>query len=156
MTEGFSGEGSPTDDPVVTARVVRRFNAPVERVFDAWLDQRSVGRWLFATADGTVVRAELDPRVGGRYTIVDNRAGEDALHTGKYLEIDRPRRLMFTLAVDEDSTAADRVTVEFEPRGERESELAITHVMDPEYAEFVERTETGWRGVLDRLAEVVA
>lgn len=152
MTEGFTGEGPSTDDPMVTAHATRHFPAPAERVFDAWLDQRTVGRWLFATPEGEVIRAELEPHEGGRYVIVDRRDAGDAWHGGRYLTIDRPRRLVFTLSVDEHSTEADRITVEFQPRDNGECDVAVTHAMSPDNEEYVERTAEGWRGILDRLA----
>jgi uncharacterized protein YndB with AHSA1/START domain len=138
----------------VQVRVTHRFTASAERVFDAWLDAGTVGQWLFATPTGQVVRAEIDPRVGGRYVIVDRRDGEDVEHTGEYLEIDRPRRLVFTLAVPKYSQDADRVTIDIVPL-ETGCELTLTHEMRPEWAEYASQTESGWTGILDKLAEVL-
>src|SRR4029450_4243428 len=92
-----------------SVRIVRRFNYPAERVFDAWLDPALAGKWLFATSSGQMVRAEIDPRVGGRFTFTDRREGEDVEHSGEYLEIDRPSRLVFTFGVPKYSADLDRV-----------------------------------------------
>jgi hypothetical protein len=56
---------SMSTDPSINARVTRRFNAAPQPVFDAWLDSRSAGKWLFATAMGQIVCVEIDARAGG-------------------------------------------------------------------------------------------
>jgi uncharacterized protein YndB with AHSA1/START domain len=89
-------------------QVSRRFSASAERVFDAWLDVERARRWLFATASGEIVRAELDPRVGGRFVLVDRREGEDVEHVGEYVEIERPRRLVFTFGIPRKSPGLAR------------------------------------------------
>ncbi|MFP3940234.1 MAG: SRPBCC domain-containing protein [Thermoanaerobaculia bacterium] len=140
-----------TTDTRVEFRMTRRFDASPERVFDAWLDPDKAGRFLFATPEGEMVRVEIDPREGGRYSIVERRDGEDVEHVGEYLEIDRPRRLVFTLGVPKYSEAVDRVTVEVAP-AEGGSELTLIHQVSPEWADDVEE---GWTMILDGLGEVV-
>lgn len=51
--------------------VKRLFAASPERVFDAWLEPDAARKWLFATENGTIVRCEIDAKVGGRFTVTD-------------------------------------------------------------------------------------
>jgi uncharacterized protein YndB with AHSA1/START domain len=138
----------PPSAQKIPVQVTHRFSASAERVYDAWLDPARVGRWLFATPTGTVVRAEIDARVGGRFHIVDRRDGEDVLHTGEYLELDRPRRLVFTFGVPKYSPEFDRVTVEIKPAGSG-CELTLTHDVTPQWADGA---RGGWVGILEALA----
>ncbi len=140
-----------TAEAPVKVRVTRRFSAPPERVFDAWLDPEKAGRFLYATEEGEMVRVEIDARVGGRYSIVERRDGQDVEHTGEYLEIDRPHRLVFTLQVPLYSELVDRVTVEIEP-ADGGCELTLIHETSPEWAD---QAGDGWKMILDTLAEVL-
>ena len=49
---------------------------------------------------GDIRRIEIDARVGGQFFFSDLRDGEEARHWGKYLELDRPRKIVFTWIVD--------------------------------------------------------
>ena len=139
--------GSGTDR--VSVRVARRFEQPPERVFDAWLDPKSAGKWLFATPAGQMVRVEIDPRASGKFVFVDRREGEDIEHTGEYLELDRPRRLVFTFVVPKFSNESTRIAIDIAP-SETGCELMLIHEdVLPEYAS---RTEAGWNGILEALA----
>ncbi len=135
-------------EPAASLSVSRRFDASAERVFDAWLDPEKASRWLFATPTGRMVRVEIDPRVGGSFTFV-RRDGEDVEHVGEYLEIDRPRRLVFTFAVPRFSPVFTRVSVDIVPHGAG-CELTLTHEGVP--PEWAERTKEGWAGILGGLA----
>jgi len=147
-------KGGDVPEGRVTVRVARHFAAPAGRVFDAWLDRERAGKWLFATPAGTMVRVEIDPRVGGAFTLVDRRGGEDVEHTGEYLEMDRPRRLAFNFRVPKFSNDATRIAIDIAPAEDSGCELTLVH--EGVYPEYAERTETGWNGILDALAKALA
>lgn len=131
-----------------TVCVTRQFTASAERVFDAWLDPAKAGKFLFATAAGEMIRVEIDARVGGKFAFVDRRDGGDIEHVGEYLEIDRPRRLVFTFSVPKFSAESTRVAIDIVPL-ESGCELTLTHEgVLPDYAS---RTESGWGMILDGL-----
>ncbi|MGD0628537.1 MAG: SRPBCC domain-containing protein [Terracidiphilus sp.] len=134
-------------------RVTRHFNASPERVFDAWLDPKTACKWLFATPTGQMVRVEIDARVGGHFIIVDRRNGEDVEHSGEYLEIDRPRRLVFTFGVPKYSPLFNEVTIEIQP-AESGCDLTLTQTDVPD--EYLKSNEKGWIGILVGLAESLA
>jgi uncharacterized protein YndB with AHSA1/START domain len=100
-----------------------------------------------------MVRVEIDARVGGSFVIVDRRNGEDVEHTGEYLEIERPRRLVFTFGVPKYSPLFTKVTIEIEPAASG-SDLTLTQENVP--PEYLGRNEKGWIGILVGLAEFIA
>jgi uncharacterized protein YndB with AHSA1/START domain len=138
--------------PAAQVRVSRRFAGSPERVFDAWLDPATARKFLFATPTGQLVRADIDPRVGGKFVFVDRRDGEDVEHTGEYVEIDRPRRLVFQFAVPKYSPVVTRVTVEIIPAASG-VDLRLTH--DGVLPEYEEKTREGWTRILEGLAAAV-
>jgi uncharacterized protein YndB with AHSA1/START domain len=133
----------------VSLKVTRSFDASAERVFDAWLDRERAGKFLFATPTGQMVRVDIDARVGGAFLFVDRRDGEDVEHKGTYLEIDRPRRLVFTFSVPKYSAEVTRVTIEIKPQG-KGCELVLTH--DGVLPEWSSQTQSGWGTILEALA----
>jgi len=64
------------------------------------------------------------------------------------LEIDRPRRLVFTFAVPHYSPQATRVTLDLVPSG-KGCELTLTH--ENVLPEWTEQTQQGWGMILDAL-----
>ena len=140
----------------VTVRVQRRFDAPAERVFDAWLDPQTAGRWLFATPEGEMVRVEIDARVGGRFAFTDRRAGDDVEHTGEYLEIDRPKRLAFSFVVPKFSSEPSRIQIDLAPAASAPESTLLTLAHEGVFAEYATRTEEGWKGILEGLERTLA
>lgn len=140
--------------PATSVRVVQRFAAPPARVFDAWLDPVWIGKWMFGPAlrDEEVLRIEVDPRVGGAFSFVVRRQGRELDHLGRYLEIDRPRRLVFTWGVDS-AEAADRSRVEIDIAPlSAGCELTLVHHLHPDWLAYAERTQAGWTKMVGVLA----
>ena len=135
-------------------QISRRYDEAPEPVFDAWLDPEHAGRWLFATPTGRMVRVEMDARVGGRFTITRRDEGDDTEHVGEYLEVDRPRRLVFTFGVPryDEGAPPTRVTVHVEP-DRSGCLLTLTHEGVP--AEWTAQTLEGWEKILEGLAREI-
>jgi len=129
----------------VTISVARRFGAPAERVFDAWLDPAVAGRWLFATATRPMTLVEIDARVAGSFRFAERSEGRLTQHTGEYLEIVPPRRLAFTLAVGSRPQVLTRVAVEIAPV-KSGCALMLTHAGLP--SDLAVQTESRWTGIL--------
>jgi uncharacterized protein YndB with AHSA1/START domain len=141
-------------DDKVLVRVTHRFAASAERVYDAFLDPGQASTFMFATAMGQIVRCEIDARAGGTFTIVDRRNGEDVVHTGRYVALERPRRIVFTLSVEKYSKETDTVTIEI-TRLRKGCEVTLSHEMKAEYAPFQDRAREGWTGILDVAAKLL-
>lgn len=138
--------------PVV--RVQRRYAHAPERVFDAFLDPRTAGRFLFRTDGGELIRCEVEPRVGGRFTITERRGEEAAEHLGEFVQIDRPRRLVFLFGTQGWDGDFDEITIDIAPVAEG-CELTLTHPMKPQWADWRERVTNGWSHMLEGLARAL-
>jgi uncharacterized protein YndB with AHSA1/START domain len=135
-------------DTVAVVRVRRRLAAAPERVFAAWTDPAMVAIWMPAPEEGEMVRAELDLRVGGRFRFVVRRQGEEIAHEGEYLEIDPPRRLVFTWTVPRYGAGMSRVAIDI-VASDRETALILSH--EPVTADLVTQTRRGWIAIVDAI-----
>lgn len=141
----------------VNVIVKKTFSASPERVYDAWLDTEQLARWMFGPSvrDEEIVSLKSDGRIGGAFSFIVNRQGQAIDHAGEYLELDRPKRLVFTWGVPQFSSESSRVLIDIEPDGNG-SRLTLTHELSPQSADFASRTEAGWTKMLDILNEVLA
>lgn len=139
-------------DPIV--KVTRIFDAIPELVFDAWLDAALIGKWMFGPSvrDEEIVSLQLEPKVGGRFSFLVERQGEEIEHSGQYFEIDPPRRLVFSWGIVGGDSSCVAVEVAGDENG---SELILTHFMHPDWADHMEQTRAGWTHMLDKLAEAL-
>jgi uncharacterized protein YndB with AHSA1/START domain len=137
-----------------TLRLVRVFDAPRERVFDAWADEAQFIQWM--CPPGVVVdEASLDVRPGGSWRVRGHRPDRTFATSGRYVEVKRPERLVFTWAhhssADFDAPRGHETTVrlEFRPVGSR-TELTLIH---GPFADMPSRQDhnDGWSGSFDKL-----
>jgi uncharacterized protein YndB with AHSA1/START domain len=138
----------------VRIRVEKHFRHPRERVSDAFLDPARVGEWLFHTLDGVMEQIEYDPRPGGSFAIFERRGQELARHFGRFVEVERPERVVFDFWVDEAPDQPTRVTVTFTAE-DGGSMATLTHDLDAAWAAYGEQTTAGWTMILDALARVL-
>jgi uncharacterized protein YndB with AHSA1/START domain len=120
---------SPND---LSLTLSRRINAPVEKVYNAWLDPATLTRF-FTNCEGiSLAKAETDPRVGGRYLLMMNNGTKDIPHTGTFMTL-------------EGST----VTLDLVPDGSA-TLLTLTHVRF-ENESSRDGHRGGWTAILDGL-----
>jgi len=147
-------------------RITRIFDAPVQAVWNAWTDPEQFGAW-FGPVSMKAVMCEIDPKVGGAWRLIgegknipgSNRPSDLVRPTvsGKYLEIEPPRRLVFTFAWHEkDDFASPRgaesvVTILFNPVGERTEMVFTQAVFKDEQA--LAAHNLGWTDSFDKLGD---
>jgi len=136
----------------VKAQVTYRFTAPAEAVFDAWITANKVRHW-FGPGLGEMSRIAIDARVGGAFLFGQLRGMEDVHHVGKYKEVERPTRLVFTWEV-KGTPHSSVVSIDIAPTGDG-CELTLTHSLHAQWADYREKAEASWRKNLDAMAAAI-
>lgn len=150
------GEDSTTAS-VIVKKIV---NADRERVFEAWTNPEMMQHW-FVGAKGRA-QVAVDLRVGGEYSNEMFIEGKGTcqeegppsgryLHHGKYLEIIRPERLVFSW----NSPFVQNTTVTVELREvESGTEVTITHQLNA--PSECEGHRGGWTYALGSLGDFLS
>jgi len=111
--------------------IERAFSAPRDAVFRAWVDPEVLRRWWGAGPDWTSPAVDIDLRPGGRYRLsMQDPSGSVRTVGGKYVEVDPPRRLVYTWAWETHGAADDAltlVTVEFHEAAPGQTTVVLTH-----------------------------
>ena len=139
----------------LTINIHKTINAPIEKVFDAWLNARMLSKFMRGMPDMPESDVETDAREGGSFTIIMHYRGEKIPHTGKYLEISRPDKLVFTWASQYSVVDNSTVTLNFTRIDDNKTNISLSHV---KFIDEESRSghEEGWGNVLDKLNEVMS
>lgn len=123
--------------------------ATPEEVFSAWTTPGAMASWMSPVGRA---EAEVDLREGGAFHVVMVGSDLHIEHTGTFLELDPPGRLVFTWVSPYTGPQPSRVTVELHPHPEG-TRLVLIHDHLPD--DVVESHRDGWDTMLGRLAEVL-
>ena len=126
--------------------VSRTIPAPVENVFDVWMDPKTPGGPWFG-AD----RLILNPVVDGLIYLAVKYEGRTWPHYGRFIVIDRPHQVEYTWVSEGTRGVESVVAVTFEPRG-NQTEVTLRHSGVPD-DETGRQHQEGWTWVLSMLAE---
>src|SRR5262245_37703947 len=107
--------------------LVRRYKAPVEKVFAAFTNPEKIKAWWGPAPSDVTYLAEADLRIGGAFRVAFRTAeGEDHEVRGMYREIETNERLVFSWAWRTTPERESQVTLTFAPMG-AETELTLRH-----------------------------
>lgn len=139
--------------------VTRSFNGPARIVFEAWVKPELFQRWWAPRSFGVyLVAYEADVRTGGAYRLVMGHPSleQPMAFFGRYIEVTRPARLVWTN--DEGAEGGAVTTVTFE-----ESDGAtqvVVHELYPSKEALDEAiasgSTSGWGEQFDQLDALIA
>lgn len=141
----------------LTAIAAQTFAVPPRRVYDAILDPAMIARFMFGPLlrEEEIIHIRNEPRVGGAFSFKVRRGGTEIDHIGTYIELDPPRRIIFTWSIaglGDDNPSV--VTIDIAATADGCS-LRLVHEMDDKWADFIDRSRAGWEKMLGVLATLL-
>jgi uncharacterized protein YndB with AHSA1/START domain len=125
-----------------TITVQNTVNAPVEKVWNLWIDPAHITKWAAASDDWHTTRAENDVRPGGKFlSRMEAKDGSFGFDFGGVYDEVRPNEyIAYTLG------DGRKVTIEFTPEGDS---TKIVQIFEPESQNPHEMQQGGWQAILD-------
>ena len=137
----------------LSVNISKTINAPIEKVFDAWLDPLMLTQFILPAPGMAQPQVENDAREGGHFSIIMQVGDERIPHTGTYLAVERPHRLAFSWESPY-STDDSIVTLLFEAIDANTTRVDLSHI------KFINEEaranhEGGWNNILDQLEQLI-
>lgn len=123
-------------------------NAPVEKVWECWVEPKHITGWAFADESWEARNPENDVQVGGRFkTTMGAKDGSASFDfTGAYTAVELNKYLAYTL------DDGRKVTVSFE---QTDAGVEIVQTFDPESENPEEFQKAGWQAFLNNFKKYV-
>ena len=134
---------------LIDLTVSRVIDASPVDVFDVWLDPKSPGGPWFG-----VGRVILDAAVDGLFYHAVTHEGRTWAHYGRFIALDRPRRIEHTWMSEATQGRESIVTITLAPQGDK-TELTLRHTGVPD-DELGRQHEGGWTWIIAQLADGLA
>lgn len=131
----------------------RNINAPIEAVFNAWLDPEMIAKFMTPGEGMSVINASAEPHTGGRFALTMVAGENEIPHGGIYKVIDPHSKIVFTW---ESPFSVDGSTVTLnlsEKDGGTDIELIHVKFADEEARN---NHEGGWASILAALDKALA
>jgi len=140
--------------PAETLVLTRLIKVPRARIFAAWTSPE-IAQWI-CTGERQVIKAKVDPRVGGEYDIQIKTENGEHKFSGVYREVTPPSRVVFTWnlgdCMPEFKGVPTQVTVDLEEQ-KGGTLVTLTHEGLPT-AEVRDKHSGGWNLSFDNLEKL--
>jgi uncharacterized protein YndB with AHSA1/START domain len=136
----------PNDFPVL--RLEEVYNASATTLFDAWMMQAVAELWLFQSGKNEVDFI-ADVKEGGEFHTVEKGKKHAISHSGKYIKIDRPNSILFSLAVPDHFEGLSEIGVEIKEKGDG------CHLLFTQRNVDTSKTEEPWRSMLAQIHKIL-
>ena len=130
--------------------VTRRFDAPRDQVFDAWIATHKVEQW-WGCGKTTAVVSEIEPVVDGKYCHTMTIEGAEYPMVSRITVFEPPERLAFVMDASEHAPAT-HVEVTFTERGEQTEVRLQQWEVGEDLAREVRK---GWTAAFEKLSELL-
>ncbi|TGN18142.1 SRPBCC family protein [Leptospira idonii] len=140
-------------------KVEKKINADSTRLFRAWLKPDDFAKWFLAEDTIGFESVRIDPRPGGQFQINMLLNGQVLPHSGEYITIEEPNKLVFTWKshmTDERDTLVTVLFQELPPTINKDNLpkpqtlITLTHERLTEDFQIKEHSR-GWTNILEGL-----
>ena len=158
--------------------ITREFDAPPERLWNAWTDPEMVKRW-WGPEGFSAPSIKIDLRVGGMYVFAmqgppGSQLEKAGYNAGVFKEIVPNKKLVLTMYFSDESgkmlppeaygmegdfPSEETVTVRFEALGQGRTRLSVTYPMPEDEAQYQAILESGmaegWESQMNKMEQAL-